>query len=486
MSQRTLPSRQPLLVPSLDATQRTALLFRVRILSGSAAISVLPATVVFIAYATLSIASYQRFAARSYDLGIFEETIRQYAHLHAPIVHIKGAHLNVLGDHFSPLLAALAPIYRLFPSALTLDLVQDALFAFSVAVMTRFAIRHTTTCRGLAIGAAYGLAWGLQQAVAVDFHEICLAVPLLALSLTTLVEQRWRRCVLWAIPLVLVKEDLGLTVAIVGVCIIFRGQRRLGSHLALFGAIATALTIGLIMPALSPTGQYTYWNGLHSGSGALLPHVVTNVFNPPGTKLVTLVLIFGITGFLALRSPLALVALPTLLWRFAADVPTYWGTDWHYNAVLMPIVFVALVDAIGLAEQSKRHWMRAYGANIAPAAVATALALSGQFPAATIIDPSTFAAGSNTIQAHQALADIRSGSVVETDPGLMAHLTNRCDVYFITRGGNPPPDYLVVSTAWMPSVTDPAEFAEQLHPGTQYVTIFSSSGYQVAERTPKR
>ncbi|MGH3628305.1 MAG: DUF2079 domain-containing protein [Sciscionella sp.] len=437
---------------------------------------------VFSAYATLSIASYERFTAHSYDLGIFEQVIRQYAHLHAPIAHIKGVNTNALGDHFSPLLAILAPAYRVFPSAVTLQVEQAALFALSLVPITNLAMRHTSDARGLAIGAAYGLAWGLQQAVAVDFHEICLAVPLLALSLGAIVDRRWRACALLALPLVLVKEDLGLTVAMIGICLLIRGQRRLGAGLAAFGTVASTLTIVVVMPALNPTGRYTYWSGLTAGHTHSAIAVLENLLDPPATKLVTLAMIFGITGFLALRSPLSLVAIPTLLWRFLADVPSYWGTDWHYNAVLMPIIFVALVDAITSCRGSRRRWLRAYARGIAPAVIAAAISLSGQSPVGTLIDPATYRAGPSVAQARAALAHIPSHTTVETDPGLMAHLTKRCDVYFITRTGNPPPDYLVVATAWMPSISNAAAFAQQLHPQTSYKLVYSSAAYQVAQR----
>ena len=49
-----------------------------------------------------------------------------------------------------------------------------------------------------------------------DFHEIALAVPLLAFSLSALVRGRVRAAALWALPLVFVKEDQGFTVAAIG------------------------------------------------------------------------------------------------------------------------------------------------------------------------------------------------------------------------------------------------------------------------------
>jgi uncharacterized membrane protein len=372
----------------------------------------------------------------------------------------------------------------LFPSALTLEVGQAALLAISVVPITRLAARHCGSARGISIGAAYSIAWGLQQAVNVDFHEICLGVPLLACSLCALVDRRWRACVAWAIPLVLVKEDLGLTVAAIGICVALRGRRQLGAILAAFGVVATTLTVLVLMPALSSTGNYKYWAGLTTaGDGTTALGIAHNLLAGADVKVTTLAMTFGITGFLALRSPLAAIALPTLAWRFLADVPSYWGTDWHYNAALMPIVFVALVDATVLTRASRRGWLRAYGQQAAPVALATAVALSGQFPLAGLAQPATYAANGQT-DAQRALAVIRSGATVETDPVLMAHLTDRCDVYFITRKGNPSPDYLAVASTWMPSVANAATFAQQLHPGSRYKIIYSSARYQVAEKLP--
>jgi hypothetical protein len=53
-----------------------------------------------------------------------------------------------------------------------------------------------------------------------DFHEIAFAVPLLACSLSALVRRRPRAAAAWALPLVFVKEDQGLTVAAIGLVMI--------------------------------------------------------------------------------------------------------------------------------------------------------------------------------------------------------------------------------------------------------------------------
>jgi hypothetical protein len=57
---------------------------------------------------------------------------------------------------------------------------------------------------------------------------------------------------------------------------------------------------------------------------------------PPGSAGVPRQLLLSLaTAFTALCSSLALLAVPDLLMRFASSNPHYWGTLYHYNAVLM-------------------------------------------------------------------------------------------------------------------------------------------------------
>jgi hypothetical protein len=173
----------------------------------------------FIAYDTISVFRYLRLDPGSWDLGIFTEYVRQLAHLHAPTVSIRGTGFNLLGDHFQPIVGLLAPFFRVFPTPETLLVAQALLTAASVIPVCRAAQELLGTWASRGIGLAYGFSWGLQQMVNFDFHEIAFAVPLLAFSLSALVRRRLRPAVLWALPLVFVKEDQGFTVAAIGLVI---------------------------------------------------------------------------------------------------------------------------------------------------------------------------------------------------------------------------------------------------------------------------
>src|ERR1039457_1064008 len=229
------------------------------------------ALAVFAAYAVISGYRYLRLQPTSWDLGIFTEYVKRYAHLQAPIVDARTPGMNLLGDHFHPIVALLAPFFRLFPSPATLLIAQALLAAISVIPVSRAAELRLGTGAGRAIGAAYGLSWGLQQMVDNDFHEIAFAVPLLACSLSALIRGRVRAAVLWALPLVLVKEDQGFTVAAIGLIIAFGYRHRLaGLALAAWGLIWSLVSITVLIPQFSPTHAYLYWSlgGDIGGRGA--------------------------------------------------------------------------------------------------------------------------------------------------------------------------------------------------------------------------
>ncbi|MEU1179912.1 DUF2079 domain-containing protein [Streptomyces sp. NPDC005820] len=437
------------------------------------------ATALFAVYATLSTLRYRHLGTRSWDLGIFEQAVRAYAHLRAPIVDLKGPGFNILGDHFSPVTALFAPAYRLFPTPVTLLVAQAALFALSAVPVTRAAARMLGRRQGLALGIAYGLSWGLQQAVDFDFHEICCAVPLVAFSLENVLARRWRHALLWAAPLVLVKEDLGLTVAAVALVVALRARRRhpraalYALALAVLGVMATVVTLLAVVPAFNTTGDYDYWTKVDGGFSPL---------DGTDTKIRTLLwLVIPTSGLLALRSPLFVVALPTLGWRFLSSDSHYWGSDWHYSAILMPVVFLALADALPRARTSPRPWLRAYAQQLPAAVASAALALTTTLPLSALTERAAYDVPARVTRVERLLHRIPDGATVEANIGPTSRLTSRCRVFWTGGTGRITPDYIALDNSGH-GIRDIDAYARQLHPDARYSLLDAAYGYVLLER----
>jgi uncharacterized membrane protein len=460
------------------------------------------AGVVFALYLAIAVTRYLRFDPSSYDLGIFTEYVRQFSRLNAPIVDARTPGLDLLGDHFHPIVALIAPFFRLFPTPVTLLVVQAMLAAISVIPVAGAARELLGVSAGRLIGAAYGFSWGLQELVNNDFHEIAFAVPLLAFSLAALARGRVRAAVLWALPLVLVKEDQGLTVVVIGLIIAlgYRDRPRLiGLALAAWGLGWFLLAVMVIIPHLNPANVYPYWpTGGHLGSVTMLWHQLAAGGQ---TKLTTLALIFLPTVFLALRSPIALVTVPSLALRAIAVNNSYWGTGWHYNATVMPIVFIAAIDALrrikattANSEQTERASLSAWLGRHGPAMMlATCVTLVFQFPLSDLWNPQTYQPGAHGTAAREAVALVPAGTTVQSDIDELAPLAAKDDAFWIGNStiwdgpaGNPATQYVIFdeSSGDMPAPPGSVlSYVEHLNGGVKYQMIFSMDGVSVFRRS---
>jgi uncharacterized membrane protein len=430
-------------------------------------------------YTVVALVRFDRMEVASYDNAIFEEAVRGYAHGGWPIVPIKGAGFNLLGDHFSPAIALIAPFYRVFPRPETLVVAQVVLIAISVFVVAAVAFRMLGWGWGSAVAVTYGLSFGLQSGVVADFHEVAFGVPLVALAGGAFVEQRYPAVVGWSLPLFLVKEDLGLTVAAVGLALFLVGERRRGVVLAALGAVGTAVVLLVLIPlARADASGYAYRLG---GDG-----LFASLTEDPGRKALTVLLTLAVGGVVAAASPWAVVAVPTFAWRFAADNPYYWGTDWHYSLLLMPVMAMAGVDVM-----QRKVWIRP--AALAGMGIVTALALVPNAvmgpmgsPLVRYLSPDAFHETQRERAGERVLELIPPETTVESDIGLLNHLVEdgRVVTWIGTEDVEHAPEWIVLDHDPASNIGSPPDavvFAEGRH-GGEYRTVLRAEPFQVARR----
>lgn len=567
--------------PRQSLTERVKSIRPLELLPG-----LLLAAAVMALYTYYSLQQMKHWITPSWDLAIFTQMAQAYSQFSVPIVTIKGPDFNLWGDHFHPILVLLGPIYALFPSPTTLLVVQNALVAFASFAIVRFTQRafalaqktelaNTSenpksakrqgvipTVTGLLLGAGFALSFGVQQAIAAQFHEVSFAVPLLAMSLGYLVlasrvsgTERARYLAYacwWALPIAFVKEDMGITVAAIGLIIFIRTgwlstavdilmprlsagtpapmrtrMQQLYSSWARTPAVAestmvmvwgvfwSAVAIYVILPYFNSNGNFDYADKVNFSAALGDPFGSALQMLSNNTKLATLGLLLITGAVLWVISPLAAIALPTLAWRLLSTMESYWASTWHYSLVLMPVVFLALLDAVlrvryGVVPAAIPVRSGARVADSASAeapqadtepgrltalarrmpvwvlpAVALFLAASpifvpgSQQPLASLGNAQfTASALTTTDQMKQeAVQKVPEGVTVASDLSLLTQLIPGRTVYWIGHTGEPAPDYVVIdrmSNSWGGNPpTNAAQYAADRygHSYAKYATV---------------
>ncbi len=295
----------------------------------------------------------------------------------------------------------------------------------------------------------------------------------------------------------------------------------------MLGVFWSLLAILVIIPHFNPAHTYAYWSeagafnpvGGHFSVSALW----STLSDGASTKLPTLALILLPTAFIALRSPVVFAALPSLALRAINTNPAYWGTAWHYNATVMPIVFIAAIDAMARIRARERGepGQLARSADLvaassagsarprpgivaaietaaerygAAAMIAICAALAFQFPLSSLWTPATYSLGPHVAAENRAMALVPNGATVSTDLDLLAPLAARTNTYWLgNAGSNPATRYVVFDTqstdctAWeaicMSARTATVlPFVEGLSHHARYEQIYDSNGVFVFRR----
>ncbi len=371
-------------------------------------------------YCLDSLILFRRFLASTFDLVIFDQGIRGYAHFGAPVSIARGVsdgegvHFMLLADHWSPILALLAPLYWIHDDPTTLLVVQGMLFALAIPPLWAYTRRKLGAGAAYFVCVAYALSLPVMAAVIFDFHEVAFVPVLTAVMverfdavsprgddpprpprslgdspsprsplaprsrgdspsprtpLAPRTLRAWARDPLVggiaaALALLLVKEDMGLLVAGFG-CYLLLTRRRpeiwIGLAFVIGGVTATWVATQLLIPAFGGSATFYWAYGqfgptLGSALANMLSHPLhaVQVFVTPAVKARTMIGLLAAFGFLSLASPMVVAVLPLLAERMlASGYPFWWWSDYQYDAFVVMMLCCAAVDG---AARLQRHW----------------------------------------------------------------------------------------------------------------------------------
>ena len=302
---------------------------------------------------------WNRFGYGAFDLTIFDQAVRNYSQFHLPYVPVKGAYSGTgvdflqLGDHFSPINALATPLYWIWSDVRMLLFLQAALYAAASGVIWAFTKDALGRTSANFVGVAFGLSWGIQEATLVGYHELDWAVLIVPLALHRLQLGRPRQALAVACTLFLVKEEMGLLVAVFGFLLWLRGERKLGVIAAAVGVVWSAVAIAVVVPEIGGMhNQYWSYNSLGRNPKDAALHVLVHPLSTlhllvsNSDKQDLLLWLLAVSAGACLLSPIALLAVPPLLLRMLSDTATYSEPKYHYNAPLMGILLLAGVEGV--------------------------------------------------------------------------------------------------------------------------------------------
>jgi uncharacterized membrane protein len=318
-----------------------------------------------VGFGALATLQHQAFWSGRFDLGNLTQAVWSTAHFHPlEMTDLQGRQISRLGAHFDPIVAAFAPLWWVWPSPSLLLAVQAAAVAAGAPAAYLLARKHLASdWAGLGFALAYLLYPATQWLVLDDFHPVALATPLLLWGFWFLDGDRLVAFALVAIPAALSKEQIGLTVAAMGLWYaVTKGHRRAGAVIALAGVAVSLFAVVVVVPHFAPGGGSPF-AGRYDAVGGSPQGIVKTAITDPSTLVSEVTETRDLTYVRDLLAPLlglsllspvtALTALPELALNLLSSTRTQTSIHFHYTAGSIPGLFVA---AILGAARVRRRW----------------------------------------------------------------------------------------------------------------------------------
>jgi uncharacterized membrane protein len=480
-----------------------------------------------------SIARHQAFATNAYDMGNVNQAFWNTVHgrpLH--FTNWRGVELDLANDsrlamHVEPIYFLLAPIYWLWQQPETILLLQTIILALgALPVFWLARDRLGSHLAGVAFAAVYLLFPGLEAANMWEFHAVALAAPLLLFAFYFGQKKRWFLLWLFAILAMATKEEVSLSVLVMGFCFSVWGliaawresprpgglrawlrraartpQSIHGLALMLVAAVWFVVAVFVIVPHFegSRSPYLSYYNQLSAdaaasgnstggGSGGalgLLAAALRAVFNRRNVQY--LIDLYTPVAFLSVFSPLAMAfSAPDLAINLlSTHEPMHFVEKYHYVAPLLPGVMISAIFGVA--------WLSRQIARLTKLPQrTTVLALTGVVLASTLYyhhyhgyTPLARAFESYQVTAHDRLGEfiareIPADTTVSAQPNLNPHVSGRKTLYRFPYIGDA--EYIFLDVSTLANKSDQYGLIHQLLTEGEFGLVRAEDGYLVLRR----
>src|SRR5437870_2985476 len=391
-----------------------------------------------------SYARWANFQYRSFDLAYYVQAIWQLIHGR---LDVSVENVPLLGNHVEPIVFLFAPLFAVFRHPMLFVAVQNAALATMPLVGYNIAKRlGLDRKRGCLLSAALLLAPAAGYIAIHEFHPEALVAPFLLLMLQASVAKSLGRHWLWFVAVLACKENMAplLIVYCATQCVAERNRdlvelRRWYLWPMSVALIWFLLCAHVITPALN-SGNIDYV-ALYDQLGTP-GNILINAFVRPqliGRALLQSLthgnlvwaLLFPFLCLPFLRPRWIVIAAPILLQHLLSWRSSEWMIYFHYAAPLLPLFWIASVEAIAASDQWKHLpslVSRATAWLVILGCVAAQIWLG---PVSRIVTTTAdwFGAGQERARKNAFIAQIPPASSVVAPLSYLSHLAMREELY---------------------------------------------------------
>jgi uncharacterized membrane protein len=441
-------------------------------------------------YALYSVWEHNHFLTDG-DLAAYDQAVWRYSNFELPIVTNgflapNTPPVNAWGDHFTPLDTSLSPLFWLWSDARMLLIAQAVLIAAAVVPIYLFARDRVGRVGAYVLGAAYLVFWGVNSAVAFDYHGLAFTPLLLALTILFADRRRWAGFFVSIALLLLVKENMAVLVAFVGVWLLTGREIRRGLITVAIGVAVYAMIVYVVIPAFAGGNAYTHWDYKDFGEDApsSMKAILTNPALPftelvdDSYKVKVLALLFLPFLGLTFCSRLIVICIPLVVQQLYSDSSHFWSVELHYWLTIAPLLAMGAADGLRnlarllgfeLAPEGPAadlHGQRRRSVAAAGAAVAAVILAANLFlvvrekpvgsgydiqvtgiPAFALARPGFSLSPTAADRSNRAAVDaIPDDASAATPPQLLSHLSHRPEIYTLGHPDTPLTEYVAFNT----------------------------------------
>ena len=331
-------------------------------------------------YCLISLINHYNFRTYAWDLGIYNQTIYDYAHFSInQNTVLQPSTNNILSDHFSLIHFLISPLYWIFKSY-TLLVVQIVAILFG-GVGVYKCIKEKSKNEKFSVLAMvhFFSLWGIYSALGFDYHDNVVGAMFVPWFIYLLIKEKYLYAFFSFLLLLISKENMilwGIFLALGMLMIHYKNskQRFFLIGLTIFSTLFFLLVMKLIMPALADEGK-EYVHFRYSILGESFGEAIVNLFKHPlkyleafftnfldnteakGIKKEFFFVFLISGGFVMLRKPKYLIILlPILGQKLLSDDYMKWSLNYQYSIEFAPILSIALFEY--LSEHIKKHLLK--------------------------------------------------------------------------------------------------------------------------------